>query len=489
MIRSRCSKAHGFGVVPARRAAMQGRRFYERASRSSLVASSILVGLGMLLSGCLLPPVASQSVLAYSGDAPDPAINGLQGSQYAVVYATDSYTNPGSGNLTSSGWQHIPSYLTVPGTAISAYEEDALPTPPSASDGIYAWAPTVRFISGQYLMMFSESIPGRANCIGAAKSSTGGVFTPINSWTFCSGTSTVGYLDPDLFVDPATGDTWLTYSRQWWTGPVGNQAADTPESEIDSIQIDPTGILSGADNCPFGPLPDCGLLSTNYLMLSFQDISANISNSSDQTPGSVGTNDRIENPALVADPYNGYDLSVSLGSWWLPNYTTVEIPCILPYGECVPSLGAPLMYQDGEGGVTRAEGGATNFQMYNSPGGASYLNDGSPNGNVMIWASFRNPGTCGTSLTPICAVRDDWTGPTTSDNLNGLYNGNPINGVQSRPLLRKGQVLPLATATQPVDATPHDWVPRVQNEQYPNVPIGPLPTPATLSQAEAAKVR
>jgi hypothetical protein len=399
----------------------------------------------------------------------------------AEVYATDSFTNPTSNQSTSTGWQHVPTYVTIPGQGVSGYEQDALPTLPTASDGVYTWAPTVRYIDGHYLMMFSEGISGRANCIGAAISSTGFTFTPINSWTFCSGTANVGFLDPYLFSDPSTGDTWLLYSRQWWDGAAGT----TPESEIDSVQIDPAGIESGADNCPF-PVADCGLLSTNYQMITFQDVVGLIKPGTDDfTPGAAGTNDRIENPAIVADPYNGYDLTFALGSWYLPNYQSGEDACLLAYGDCIANNSLEITCQQGCGGDQYSN------QMYNSPGGFSFLYDASPTNNYTIWHSFRDPGTCPPNgLNPLCAVRDDWSGPTAADNLNSLYDGDGTYGTSPRPLVAKGSrkeatYYPLRSATEPKDATPHDWIPRVYNAHYPDVMIGPLPASSPLAQSES----
>lgn len=390
-------------------------RFLERANirRRLLVPASI--GFASFCTGCLMPPTASQSVVANPNDSPDPALApDVANTHYAFIYGTDS------------GFSHIPACLTVPGTSTSICGSDALPTPPiqnyppASGQADLTWAPTVRYINGEYLMMFSESIssdPGRGNCIGAAISSTGSNFSPINTWTMCSGTRYVGFLDPYLFSDPSSGNTYLLYSRQWCAGASNPQQGCTssPQSEIDSVQINPSAIESGAAHCPF-PVPNCGYIgSSPYQMATFQQLSAY---------GPTDTNSYVENPAIVKDPNNGYDLVMSYGHWSQPNYETIEIPCLLPYGECLPNSGAVLLSQNG-GSIT-GPGPA-----YNSPGGMSFLFDGSPTANVAIWHSYEFPGN------PTNTTREDWTGPTSDWDPVGVANPTgPINGPTPTPFLK-----------------------------------------------------
>ena len=121
-------------------------------------------------------------------------------------------------------------------------------------------------------MFFAEGIHNHADCIGAARSSNGVNFTPINTWTFCSPVpvsgQAIGFLDPSLFID-SSGRVWLLYSQQW--APNGG-------SEIDDVQIDALGIWNGSENCPF-PIGDCGIVgevggtwSANKL-ISYGDVS------------------------------------------------------------------------------------------------------------------------------------------------------------------------------------------------------------------------
>ena len=296
-------------IVMEPKASTRVRSSAHRRTRNGISLLMALAGV-LLLSGCMALPTAQQISESYGGDGPDPALApDVANTHYAFIYSTNS-TQPGGCIFYQGGW-NIPSLVTVPGTAGSAYLHDALPTlpiqaPQPGTSGVPGpgcsriWAPTVRYINGQYLMMFAEpmaSDPARGDCIGAAKSSDGITFTPINTWTFCSGDRFTGFLDPYLFSDPHTGATWLLYSRQWWN-PDGS-----PNSEIDSIEIDAPGIESGADNCPFAAA-DCGLLSSNYFMLAYQDVSG-------LTP--EDGNSRLENPAIIGDPYNGYDLVAVLG--------------------------------------------------------------------------------------------------------------------------------------------------------------------------------
>jgi hypothetical protein len=144
----------------------------------------------------------------------------------------------------------------------------------------------------------------------------------------------------------------------------------------------------------------------------------------------------VENPAIVADPYNGYDLVVSYGTWWEPNYETIELGCALPYGECAPNTYAVLLSQGGNGNTGQGN-------SYNSPGGMSFLFDGSPTGNVAVWHSYEFPGN------PNNLTRQDWTGPTSSIQVQNVVG--PINGPTPTPFVHVSsqmQVTPLVSATE-----------------------------------------
>ena len=250
---------------------------------------------------------------------------------------------------------NIPSYSFDTTAFTYGPVHDALPTPPSWYGGSdYLWAPSVRFIDGQYLMVFSASpAGGGGNCVGMATSSDALTFTPVDSFELCDSYFIV---DPYLFVNPNDGTVWLYYSDE-----NGNQTGTIEAQQLSadgmSLEGSPTAILSYSQVSSLNP--------------------------------SEGSAAYLENPAFVADPdYGyGYDLLDSLGTWNdTDTYATIEVPCSSDDGGCQPSQGQLVMgpaYGD-------------------DPGSASLLSDGSPAGNVMIWDQWIN------------GARVDFAGPTTA---------------------------------------------------------------------------
>jgi hypothetical protein len=300
-------------------------------SRSFLVLG--LAALAILMTGCLVPPSSANTKYMYSGDGPDPAWVPIYYG-VAEVYMTDSYVNGGS------AFYHIPSYITpIPNPHATGSMIEALPTLPTLTSGD-TWAPTVRLIGGQYVMLFSESVAGRANCIGWATSAAGNPFTPVNSLYWCSANPSIGFLDPDLFVTPS-GAVWMIYSQQ------GAALSSVGGSQLVAHQLIASGL-----GIPVG--------SSDYTLVTYDQVASFTSD--------PGPNHEIENPSMTSDDYNGQDLTFSLGTW-TSNATelTGEIPCLSPNGNCIPGDGAAIMKGDG---------------------GASAVSDGSPSSNWLIWHTF-----------------------------------------------------------------------------------------------------
>lgn len=334
-----------------------------RIRRSLAVAG--LMTIAAVASGCLITSgTGPLNVTTY--DAPDPAGVVLTSST-SQIYTTDS------------GGRNIPTFtMTSTGTSYTTGTvTDALPTLPSwvvpygAEKHTDTWAPTVRFIGGQYVMLFTGSMATNL-CIGEATSPTAaGSFTPVNNGGWCY----PGYnaLDPSLFV-AADGSVWMYWSKQSGGGGAGR-------SEIDVQQMSSDGLSRKAGSSPI-------------TMLTFSD-AATIGG------GPVPTNGLVENPAMVADPYNGFDLIASVGVWGDSSYHTVELPCTGTSSGCLPNDGAIQLQ--------------TNASM-NGPGGASVLQDTTPVGNTMVFAA--RTGTSG-------AARLLWATPTASYNCNSGAVGCP----------------------------------------------------------------
>ncbi len=315
-------------------------------------------------SGCLSTTGTIKRVTNY--DTPDPAAVSLGGAM-AQMYTTKAGIPPYvSANVPSYrvDTQSFGGYLSTP--------VDALPSLPvwvktntAACQANpwdcspYDWAPTVRVVGGKYLMMFSGSRQAGYACIGAAWSSRPeGPFTPMGT-QWCDGSS--GLLDPQLFVAP-DGKVWVYYSLQQ---PWRNY------SEIRAQQISFNGFSIATIGGPTTLVTVDQARSTCGIRNPVTNCAMNA--------GATPAGHYVENPAMVKDPYNGYNLLVSVGNWQDNSYTTVEIPCLSPNSNCAPGYGAPIMFSSSD---------------YAQSGGASLLRDDSPTNNVIFFHA-RRPGESG----------------------------------------------------------------------------------------------
>jgi hypothetical protein len=220
---------------------------------------------------------------------------------------------------------------------------DALPTLPSWTNGNLVWAPSVRKLDGRYVMYYSASRAGGANCIGMATAAAADVaFTPVEvHW--CGGVD-AGFLDPYVFIDPA-GTPFLLLSVQ--VGPGGG-------SFIASQQLSGDGL---------------GFRGPSRILMTFGDARSMAGD------GPLGSSAFVENPAVVADPFNTYDVMASVGTWNEPGaYTGVEEACfgIAPQGSpCVPARGGRFVVDGGY-----------------RPGSLSMLHDSGPDGNYAFFGQL-----------------------------------------------------------------------------------------------------
>jgi hypothetical protein len=391
-----------------------------RRSLSKMVFAVVLPSLAVVVSACLVPP--KSSVETDGGDGPDPSWVRIHHGLAQVFTTNINSSDPNCEKDLDCIW--VPSYTTLvpPASKPTPTVSDALPTIPSASNG-NIWGPSARLVtvgSGEsgYLMVFSEGMrpqngnPAHADCIGAATSTNGVNFTALNTWTFCDPNSSIGYLDPDIFVDPRTGNVWLYYSRQ--AGPNGTNGDG---SEIDAVQINADAIYNGTVSCGF-PDPDCGIVGevgTTWSAYELFDYSQVIGYNTD--PGGSAF---VEGPSMTSDDYNGYDMTVSVGTYSSnATYETVEVPCLKVDGKCVPAKGREIMAGDG---------------------GASALVDTPPSSNWLIWHSWNSAGT----------ARQDFAGAT-SEVKKPPSNATP-----------QSDTLPIRFAAPDDFTTPYILVPRVR---------------------------
>jgi hypothetical protein len=214
---------------------------------------------------------------------------------------------------------------------------------------------------------------------------------PVYSTSLCSNDPRLSNLDPYIFVDPATGLIWLLYSQQSL-----RHAATTGGSLLRIQQLNADGTA---------PMPG----TSPVTMVTYAQVAGINPNE--------GTNPRIENPAMVIDHFNQYDLIFSLGTYRAnATYITAETACTIPLTGHHPNPGC--------------NAGDTREIM--KGGGASPLLDTSPaagHGNRLIWDCYMGATTpcgstcssggkaCGTSTYGF-GLRVDLAGPTSEKNVN-----------------------------------------------------------------------
>ena len=133
----------------------------------------------------------------YNVDFPDPSVMVYNGREYA--YSTNS-------NFVNAPWA-----TSTDSTQWTAGPSDALPTLPPWSSPGDTWAPSVEpNAAGQFVMWYT--VADRATgtqCISrAVSSSPSGPFTDANAGPAIYQAS-VGSIDPDIFTDPNTGQSYL----------------------------------------------------------------------------------------------------------------------------------------------------------------------------------------------------------------------------------------------------------------------------------------
>ncbi|MGH9121073.1 MAG: hypothetical protein ACRDYC_03880, partial [Acidimicrobiales bacterium] len=213
----------------------------ERLRRAPWRTALARLGLGALtLAGCAYPAGDPQALS--SVDFPDPAaVVDQVAPASAQLYGTGTAAN--GANIITEQWK-------IGTTSVSSLG-DALPSPGYPVVPGLDWAPTVRYIDGQYVMWFSAAVTTNlTHCLMEAVSSTASgpfhtVGTPYCDQDFLtlglplSDGANVGLLDPSLFFDPLLHNWVMLWSRQWAPGG-GSEIADlimNPDGSIPLLRI------------------------------------------------------------------------------------------------------------------------------------------------------------------------------------------------------------------------------------------------------------
>ena len=310
-----------------------------------LLALGVAV-VAVTLAGCAYPAGNPQALSKV--DFPDPAgVTNASTPGYAQIYGTGTQGSGGNGyNIVTEQWQV--------GTDNVSGLGDALPSPGYPLVAGQEWAPTVRYVGGQYVMWMSAAVSTNpTHCLVEAVSPTAqGPFHSIGK-PYCdqdfltlllplSDGKNVGLLDPSLFYDPVLNNWVLYWSRQW--APGGG-------SEIVDMVMNPDGSMP--------------LLRLPTTVVTYEDAVEALGS---HAP-TLGSSSYIENPQMLFDsttfPTSPFTLSVSLGS----------------YGE--PGSDHTISFQAGslQGAVDDAYlteqsiGGAANPLGLDNPAGLSTLTD------------------------------------------------------------------------------------------------------------------
>lgn len=169
-------------------------------SRIGFKAALITSGLGMLTLFTAPAAAAAGSFNApvYSGDFPDPSVVLVNGTYWA--YATGSAGR----NLQVISSTNLASW-TAP--------VDPLPVLPAWASSGLTWAPGVTLRGSTYLMYYTVHDPSLGRqCVSVATSNTpAGPFADNSSRPLVCQTANGGSIDPNPYVDPATGNTYLIW--------------------------------------------------------------------------------------------------------------------------------------------------------------------------------------------------------------------------------------------------------------------------------------
>jgi beta-xylosidase len=267
----------------------------------------------------------------YTGNFPDPTVVRLGATYYAYATNTGGALLPVMTSTDLRTWTPRPAY--DPGATGDPYFNDALPH--TASWGVdlpgskgrlgkQVWAPGVFRWGGRYVAFYAlrARVAPRRTCIAVATSASPlGPFVDRTSRPVVCDGDEAGSIDPEPFVDPASGQPYLVWKSE---GEAGRRPTRIWAQRLDARG---TALLPGA--------PRRQLLQT---AMSWE--------------GPI-----IENPSMVR--YGGrWWLFYSGNDWASARYAVGYARCAGPLGPCTRASRTPLLRSTA---TTLGPGGASAF--------------------------------------------------------------------------------------------------------------------------------
>ena len=342
-------------------------------------------------SGAGPPPgvtVSATATPAYRGDAPDPDVV-LAGSTY-FAFTTGTRLASYLQVLCDSSGSPASGWVPCPGFPFGA---SALPSPPAWEALGTQNAPGVYDFGGTWIMFYTAARAGHrgdtgANCLSVATDAdltpTSPVFADTSTVPLLCDTALGGAIDPMPFVDPATGQPYLTWKS--------NSGVPGTPAQLWSQRLGPDGMT----------------LIGQPSLLQSQDTAEHPFETT------------IENPQLVASG-GAYYLTFSDGEWDSPDYDQVAVPCAGPLGPCEEPGGGPFLSSYG------SEAG---------PGGGMFFRDASGAWQLAYaaWSSSCTAYSCGGArrLFVAPASIEPFALPTPATGIAGTPDGSGYWSVDAR---------------------------------------------------------
>ncbi len=264
----------------------------------------------------------------YDGNFPDPSVlyDPGTGRYYAYATTTGGPYLPAMSSTDAVTWTARPAY-PEPGCVAGAddpFYNDALPCPspwapdmrPGARLSKDLWAPGVARIGHHWVLFYAIRVSTSAErfCLAAATASDPlGPFTDVRNAPFhCDDRFPNGVLDPQPFVDPATGTPYLLWKSE-----------GIPGSEPTRFWVRQLT----ADGTAFAP----GTVAHDVLATTNGSWEGNV----------------IESPTMVHYGDRWF-LFYSANEWYTADYATGVAFCSSPIGPCHKSPANPVLRSGGE---------------------------------------------------------------------------------------------------------------------------------------------